>query len=169
MPDRANSGIETGPDVAADAFAWAWEYWDEVRAMANPVGYLYRVGQSAARRHRRWGRVAWCSPQNRGRRDAVVRAGARRAGSLVSVLRNVWLSSWSTVWTGHIRKRRTFWACRRAACATATPDEVQRITAMAPALFYERDSGASFGASSAPIFWNRTFEGFDGRLGSGSS
>jgi hypothetical protein len=26
----AHFGIETGPDVAADAFAWAWEHWDEV-------------------------------------------------------------------------------------------------------------------------------------------
>jgi RNA polymerase sigma factor (sigma-70 family) len=52
----AHFGIEAGPDIAADALAWAWEHWEEVRLMDNPVGYLYRVGQSSARRHRRWAR-----------------------------------------------------------------------------------------------------------------
>ncbi len=39
-------------DGAAEALAYAWEHWDEVRAMENPVGYLYRVGQSRTRRRR---------------------------------------------------------------------------------------------------------------------
>ncbi len=52
----AHYGLEVGPDVAADALAWAWEHWERVAGMANPVGYLYRVGQSSARRHRRWRR-----------------------------------------------------------------------------------------------------------------
>jgi RNA polymerase sigma-70 factor (ECF subfamily) len=52
----AHFGIEAGPDIAADALAWAWEHWDQVCLMTNPVGYLYRVGQSSARRHRRWTR-----------------------------------------------------------------------------------------------------------------
>ena len=52
----AHYGLELGPDIVADVLAWAWEHWDEVRVMANPVGYLYRVGQSSARRHRRWSR-----------------------------------------------------------------------------------------------------------------
>jgi DNA-directed RNA polymerase specialized sigma24 family protein len=50
-------GLELGPEVAADALAWAWEHWEMVQTMENPVGYLYRVAQSAARRHRRWRRI----------------------------------------------------------------------------------------------------------------
>jgi RNA polymerase sigma factor (sigma-70 family) len=48
--------LEVGTEVTADALAWAWENWDRVQAMANPVGYLFRVAQSSARRHHRWRR-----------------------------------------------------------------------------------------------------------------
>ena len=43
-------GPDVGVDAAADALAYAWEHWARVGAMDNPSGYLYRVGQSAARR-----------------------------------------------------------------------------------------------------------------------
>lgn len=46
-------GIEIGAEATADALAWAWEHWSEVAAMKNPAGYLYRVGQSKARRYLR--------------------------------------------------------------------------------------------------------------------
>lgn len=36
-------------DGAAEALAYAWEHWSEISAMGNPVGYLYRVGQSRTR------------------------------------------------------------------------------------------------------------------------
>ena len=52
----AHYGVEVGSEVASDALAWAWEHWDRVRQMENPCGYLYRVGQSSARRYRRWQR-----------------------------------------------------------------------------------------------------------------
>lgn len=42
-------GIDDGRDAVAEAFAWAWQHWDRVEAMDNPVGYLYRVGQSRSR------------------------------------------------------------------------------------------------------------------------
>lgn len=48
----ASYGPDDGRAAAADALSWAWEHWDDVRSMSNPLGYLYRVGQSAARRHR---------------------------------------------------------------------------------------------------------------------
>lgn len=48
-------GVEVGAESTADALAYAWERWTEVKLMDNPAGYLYRVGQSAARRHRRTG------------------------------------------------------------------------------------------------------------------
>lgn len=52
----ARFGVEVGNDLTADVIAYAWEHWEAIASMANPVGYLYRVGQSSARRYRRWGR-----------------------------------------------------------------------------------------------------------------
>jgi RNA polymerase sigma-70 factor (ECF subfamily) len=46
-------GPETGREATCDALAYAWENWVRVSAMENPAGYLYRVGQSSARRYRR--------------------------------------------------------------------------------------------------------------------
>lgn len=45
-------GVEPGRDATAEALAWAWEHWDRVQEMANPVGYLYRVGSSRTRARR---------------------------------------------------------------------------------------------------------------------
>ena len=49
----AHYGTELGREAAADALAHAWEHWDRVATMENPVGYLYRVAQSSTRRHLR--------------------------------------------------------------------------------------------------------------------
>jgi DNA-directed RNA polymerase specialized sigma24 family protein len=49
----ARYGLEVGVEATADALAYAWERWERVGTMANPTGYLVRVGQSAARRYRR--------------------------------------------------------------------------------------------------------------------
>lgn len=43
-------GAEVGTEVTAEALAYAWEHWDRLADMRNPAGYLYRVGQSRARR-----------------------------------------------------------------------------------------------------------------------
>ena len=42
-------GVDDGREATAEALGWAWEHWTEVQAMANPAGYLYRVGQSRTR------------------------------------------------------------------------------------------------------------------------
>lgn len=42
-------GPVDGRDATAEALAYAWQHWDRVRSMANPVGYLYRVGCSRTR------------------------------------------------------------------------------------------------------------------------
>lgn len=42
-------GPQVGREAAVNALAWAWEHWDRVVTMENPIGYLYRVGQSEAR------------------------------------------------------------------------------------------------------------------------
>lgn len=50
-------GVHAGRDAAASALAWAWEHFGRVETMSNPGGYLYRVGQTSARkelRHRAW-------------------------------------------------------------------------------------------------------------------
>lgn len=46
-------GPDLGGEATAEALAWAWEHWDEVEGMANPAGYLFRVGQTRTRRLRR--------------------------------------------------------------------------------------------------------------------
>jgi RNA polymerase sigma-70 factor (ECF subfamily) len=65
----AHYGLDVGLDVADDALAWAWEHWPRVRDMPNPAGYLYRVGQSSARRHWRWRRTV-VLPEERVTHDA---------------------------------------------------------------------------------------------------
>ena len=46
-------GVEVGAESSAEAIAYAWEHWAKVGRMDNPAGYLYRVGQTAARRLKR--------------------------------------------------------------------------------------------------------------------
>ena len=46
-------GVDAGSDAASEAMAWALEHRERVAGMENPAGYLYRVGQTAARRARR--------------------------------------------------------------------------------------------------------------------
>ena len=53
----ARYGGGAGSEAAADAMAYAWEHWDRLRTMDNPVGYLYRVGRTSFRRNQR-GRIA---------------------------------------------------------------------------------------------------------------
>ena len=39
-------GGEVGRESTAEALAYAWEHWERIQGMANPAGYLYRVGKS---------------------------------------------------------------------------------------------------------------------------
>jgi DNA-directed RNA polymerase specialized sigma24 family protein len=48
----ATLGPQRGRDAAAEALTYAWQNWERVSRMENPVGYLFRVGQSRSRRHR---------------------------------------------------------------------------------------------------------------------
>jgi DNA-directed RNA polymerase specialized sigma24 family protein len=43
-------GPVLGDDAAAEALTWALAHGDRVLTFANPIGYLFRVGQSWARR-----------------------------------------------------------------------------------------------------------------------
>jgi DNA-directed RNA polymerase specialized sigma24 family protein len=49
----ASYGAERGMEACAEAFAYAWQHWRRIRDMRNPVGYLYRVGQSKTRPRKR--------------------------------------------------------------------------------------------------------------------
>ena len=62
---NAHYGTELGPEATAEAFAYAWQHWDRVREMTNPVGYLYRVAQSSLRKQHRWRRVTPTLPDAR--------------------------------------------------------------------------------------------------------
>ena len=43
-------GSQMGHEATAEALAYGWEHWDQVSAMANPAGYLYKVGRDMGRR-----------------------------------------------------------------------------------------------------------------------
>lgn len=45
-------GPDVGREATADALAYGWEHWAKVKDMDNAAGYLFRVGQSKAKRHR---------------------------------------------------------------------------------------------------------------------
>ena len=42
-------GVQRGREATAEALAYAWENWPRLQRLDNPVGYLYRVGQSRTR------------------------------------------------------------------------------------------------------------------------
>jgi DNA-directed RNA polymerase specialized sigma24 family protein len=50
----ARFGVDVGCEATADAMAYAFEHWARVSIMTNPLGYLYRVGQTSARKQFRW-------------------------------------------------------------------------------------------------------------------
>ncbi len=43
-------GHQVGNDAVAAAVAYGWEHWGRLQEMDNPAGYLYRVGQTAAKK-----------------------------------------------------------------------------------------------------------------------
>jgi RNA polymerase sigma factor (sigma-70 family) len=55
----ATYGAQVGREATLDALAYAWEHRDRLGSWANPTPYLYRVGQSSARRQLRPLPAAW--------------------------------------------------------------------------------------------------------------
>jgi RNA polymerase sigma factor (sigma-70 family) len=55
-------GVDRGREATAEALAAAWERWEQVRKMGNPLGYCYRVGQSRTRVHKL--RVVYSPPED---------------------------------------------------------------------------------------------------------
>ena len=46
-------GPELGREAAEEALIWAWEHWERAQNLESPVGYLFRVGRTKAKRYRR--------------------------------------------------------------------------------------------------------------------
>jgi DNA-directed RNA polymerase specialized sigma24 family protein len=42
-------GAERGREATAEALAYAWEHWQQLKSVENIPGFLYRVGQSRTR------------------------------------------------------------------------------------------------------------------------
>ena len=53
----ARYGLDIGIEACSEAIAWACANQPRLMAMTNPVGYLYRVGQSSVRAQVRWHRA----------------------------------------------------------------------------------------------------------------
>ena len=45
-------GTDRVEDATAEALAYAFAHWSDIKTMDNPVGYLYRVGQSSVRQRK---------------------------------------------------------------------------------------------------------------------
>lgn len=45
-------GTDRGREATAESLAFAWEHWERVAKMDNPLGYLFRVGQSRTKTRR---------------------------------------------------------------------------------------------------------------------
>jgi RNA polymerase sigma-70 factor (ECF subfamily) len=70
-------GVERGAEALSEALLVAWERFDEIAAMSNPAGYLYRVGQSRSRPRRQIEPTRFPSPADIGLPD--VEPGLPRA------------------------------------------------------------------------------------------
>jgi DNA-directed RNA polymerase specialized sigma24 family protein len=93
----ASYGPEIGRDAAVDALVWAWRHWGRVLALDNAGGYLFRVGESSARRHLRRQRlwrsargfgaaVHWDNPQiEPGVVEALARLSPRQRAAVLLV------------------------------------------------------------------------------------
>ena len=58
----ARFGPVAGREATVDALSYGWEHWSRLKNMRNPVGYLYRVGQTKARRALRSSKPALPTP-----------------------------------------------------------------------------------------------------------
>jgi DNA-directed RNA polymerase specialized sigma24 family protein len=56
----AKLGWERGREATAEALGYAWEHWAKIERLENPMGYLYRVGQSRVRVRKQ--RIVFASP-----------------------------------------------------------------------------------------------------------
>jgi RNA polymerase sigma-70 factor (ECF subfamily) len=53
----ARYGVDLGVEACSESITWAYANRSRLIGMTNPVGYLYRVGQTAVRTQVRWKRA----------------------------------------------------------------------------------------------------------------
>ncbi|MGA7271104.1 MAG: sigma-70 family RNA polymerase sigma factor [Acidimicrobiia bacterium] len=75
-------GSEVGREATAEALAYGWQHWGRVGEMANPSGYLFRVGQNKARRMSR--RYRWFGREGVTFDEPWVEPGLEEAWTLLS-------------------------------------------------------------------------------------
>jgi DNA-directed RNA polymerase specialized sigma24 family protein len=71
-------GSERGHEAAAEALGYAWEHWKRIATMDNPLGYLFRVGQSRTRPRKRLPLARMWTPAGASA-DALVEPGLQDA------------------------------------------------------------------------------------------
>ncbi len=79
-------GPERGADAVAEALGYAWEHWRRIRWMDNPVGYLYRVGQTRTRPRRAPAISGW---EHASSREPIVEPGLLAAVASLSEAQRV--------------------------------------------------------------------------------
>jgi DNA-directed RNA polymerase specialized sigma24 family protein len=97
----ARFGVEVGCEATSDALAYAFEHWPRVSLMENPVGYLFRVGQSSARRQFRWSRPISLPPPTSGRVPEIEPGLAKALVKLSHERRVIVLLVHAHDWTYH--------------------------------------------------------------------
>lgn len=80
----AGFGIEVGRDAAEEALVYAWQHWDRVGGMANPAGYVYRVGHRIAQKMAKAERRSVLFPETEVPNQIRVEPGLRAALSSLS-------------------------------------------------------------------------------------
>jgi DNA-directed RNA polymerase specialized sigma24 family protein len=91
-------GAERGQEATAEALGYAWEHWRRISTMDNPMGYLFRVGQSRTRpRKLRSAGAPWApsvDPRERlfepGLRDALAALSEHQRVAVVLVHGYAW-------------------------------------------------------------------------------
>lgn len=81
-------GTERGAEAVAEALGYAWEHWRRIRRMDNPIGYLYRVGQTRTRPRKTPARLRW-DPASGATGDHLVEPGLLAAVSSLSEAQRV--------------------------------------------------------------------------------
>jgi DNA-directed RNA polymerase specialized sigma24 family protein len=108
-------GSEDGREAAAQALAYGWEHWDRIQEMANPAGYLFRVGLNWGRhnadRHRPslplapLGRMPWVEP---GLPQALGMLSSHQRAAVFLVYGHEWslseVADWLRVSKGTVQK-----------------------------------------------------------------
>ncbi len=72
-------GSERGHEAAAEALGYAWEHWKRIATMDNPLGYLFRVGQSRTRPRKRLPLARMWAPVDSSGDTAMVEPGLQDA------------------------------------------------------------------------------------------